>query len=253
MTEEATKIECPVCFVEADTTQPWCTLPCACRRKEGEAVICGRDICKPCVRFLLQINLELKCPICRSVVKEVTSKQTTSVVQHLQNLTRKRKRNNSNEQGSEDEDECEISHIIGIEALSPNEISYLVMWKKTDGPGAFETVWQDQSFVQGVKVDEFHKRFSIPPVTSAMFKFPTYFEHQNIKSARQGRRGPIFYKCSCCDYQSSRCNNVITHMGVNHFQGNAKELYLKCVTCEKQCSTPGNLLQHVKKCFNFES
>lgn len=243
--------QCPVCLQEDfPSNQQWCTLSCDCKCVDNEVTRIGRDICKACVGLLLTMCdglKQLKCPVCRTTVESYTTKQITSITEQLKKNDRKRKRNDENG----DDDIQEISQVIGIEALSRDEVYYLVMWKKTDGTGILNTVWQDQSFVQGVKVDEFHKRFCIPPVTSLMFKFPTYLEHPPIKTIRRGR-GPIVYKCSKCDYQSSRCNNVVTHMGVNHSNGNAKELYIKCVTCEKQFNTPGNLVQHVTKCWNLK-
>ena len=242
--------ECPICLQEIQTSQVVFTLECLCKIVNEGGTVCGRDVCKSCVMTMLEVsgNVQLKCPICRTVVDKYTSKQGVSVADLLKK-NRKRKRSSEDEK---DDDVQDISHIIGIEALSPDEIYYLVMWKRNEGTGVMETVWQDQSFVQGVKVDEFHKRFMIPPVASMMFKFPTYFEHSPIKVCRRGR-GPTKYKCSCCDYESARCSNVVTHTGVNHVKGDGKEQYLKCCTCEKSFTTPGNLVQHVKRCWNIDN
>jgi hypothetical protein len=209
--------------------------------EDGVAVL-GRDICKGCVQNWLEISAELKCPICRTVVTSYTIKQVIVVADQLKK-NRKRKRGVDED---EDGDVQEISQIIGIEALSPEEISYLVMFKQNEGSGVLPTNWHDHSTVRGVKVDEFHKRFGIPPVSSMMFKFPTYFEHAPIKVCRRGPGEPS-YKCSSCDYHSQRCSNVVTHAGINHSKGDVKELYLKCATCQKCFTTPGNLLQHTKR------
>ena len=201
-------------------------LSCECPQLEN-------GVCMDCVRTMIRLTGQLKCPTCRTVVESWEEKHTVA------NLKRKHPHVPA-------PDTWPIAYIAGIRWVG-QEVEYKVVFASPEfraGPADYE--WMSAGQMDGSdNIVDFHHRYNIPPPGSLIgLQFGVAWEFELPAAAKVG--GRVTYKCPHrgCRYSHEKRSNVDVHIvGVHQ-----RCPFLACPHCAAVQLSKSNLMRHFKRC-----